>query len=498
MMLVAYRLFTGRSKPVPAGIGLGLLAIAQFLISSEVLVVTAVVGAVGLAATALWAPRQIAATWKPVGTALGVALGVAGAGLAFPAWFALAGPQHIVGSPWPGIQIEGNRLASVVVAGRTGSPNTLLELGGYEGPAGPPGAYLGLSVVILCIASAGLAWRRRTTRILGTAAAATLVLSLGAVLWTIGTSLHGRLWLPWKVVGSLPILDQVGPQRFTALVDLLVATVIALGVDACWLATASWRSAPGGPGTDQGASAGERIDEGGTGRRRRGPGVAIGCGLVALCVAALVPLWSGYHAPLTTRSVGRPAWLASVLSPTPRAPIDPVLLVYPFPMSATLNARPLVWQAVSSMGFGLAGGYVKVPGPGGRALVLGAPRSPQRLLATLSIGTGHLPAPAPWQIDALRSEVASSGTTAVVVTRAGRAPAYTAELFTAALGRAPSRSAGAWTWDLARPPTRATASTSPGRAASAVANCRTLTGPEADRWATVGAVSRCIVAQARL
>ena len=67
MMLVSYRLLTGRSSPVRGGIALGLLAFAQFFISSEVLVVTAVVGVAALGATALFAPGRLAATWRKRG-----------------------------------------------------------------------------------------------------------------------------------------------------------------------------------------------------------------------------------------------------------------------------------------------------------------------------------------------------------------------------------------------------------------------------------------------
>ncbi|MGP8058894.1 MAG: hypothetical protein ACLP9C_04585 [Acidimicrobiales bacterium] len=484
MMLVSYRLLTGRSSPVRGGIALGLLAVAQFFISSEVLVVTAVVGVAALGATALFAPGRLAATWREAGTALVTAGGVVVAGLALPVWFTLAGPQHIAGSPWPGIQIEGNRLVDIVKAGPSGLPSSYLQLGGYEGPAGPPGAYLGLALVALAVAAAVVAWRRRTTRILAATALAAVVCSLGAVLWTGGTSLHGRLWLPWKFLGSLPILDKVGPQRFTALADLLVATVLALGLDACWLATRRWRSSPEpGSGPD----------------RHRAMTAGIAGALVAVSVAAVASVWVTYHAPLTTRRVSQPGWVRSVA----RAPVPgsatPVVLVYPFSMSATFNAGPLVVQAMSSMSFDLVGGYAKVPGPGGGALVLGPARSPEHLLATLSLGPGPLPAPAPWQIGVLRDEVASTGTSLVVVTDAGRSPSYAAELFTAALGRAPSTASGAWAWRVpatsggpGAPPTR-----TPALAVAALGNCRTLVGPAADRWPGVAAVDRCIVSQER-
>ncbi len=475
MMLVAYRLGTGRTAPLPGGIALGLLVFAQFLISTEVLAVTAVVGAVALIATALWAPDRARAVWPSAAGAGLVALGVAGALAAVPAWFAVAGPQHIAGSPWPGIQIEGNRLVDVVVPGRTGVPSRYLQIGGYEGPAGPPSAYLGWTVVALFLGATVMGWRRRATRVLASAAVVTVVLSLGAVLWASGHDLHGRLWLPWRLLGSLPVLDEIGPQRFSALADLLVATVVALGLDACWVATARWRAAPGS----------------------RSRAVAVAAALAVVCTAVLVPVWAAYHAPLTTRSVSRPRWLAAATSGAPGTR-TPVLLVYPFSMSATAFSAPLVWQSMDSMRFSLVGGYIKVPGPGGRALVLGPRRSPEHLLGTLSFGTARLPAAAPWQIDALRDEVRSADVSSVVVTDAGRAPSYTAELLSAALGRPPAWSSGAWMWRLGQP----TGSAGPGpapssatRSVEALGNCRNLVGPAANDWGRVGGVARCILAQ---
>jgi len=488
MLLVAYRLATGRTAPGRGGIALGLLVFAQFLISTEVLAVTAVVGAVALVAAPLWAPGRARAVWRSAAGAGLVALGVAGALLAVPVWFAVAGPRHIAGSPWPGIQIEGNRLVDVVAPGRPGVPSRYLRLGGYEGPAGPPSAYLGLAVVTLALGATVVAWRRRATRVLASAALVTVVLSLGAVLWTSGHDLHGRLWLPWRVLGSLPVLNEIGPQRFSALADLLVATVIALGLDACWLATARWRAAP----ETRGASGPGRA-----GGARRGPTVGVAAALGVVCAAALVPVWAAYHAPLTTRSVSRPGWLAAATSGAPGSKA-PVLLVYPFSMSSTAFSAPLVWQSMDTMRFSLVGGFIKVPGPGGRALVLGPAHSPEHLLGALSFGVGRLPAAAPWQIDALRGELRSSGVTSLVVTDAGRAPAYTAELLSAALGRPPAWSSGAWTWKLGGPtgsgrpgPARSSAT----RSVEAFGNCRNLVGPAANDSGRVAGVARCIIAQ---
>ena len=432
MMLVSYRLLTGRSSPVRGGIALGLLAVAQFFISSEVLVVTAVVGVAALGATALLRPR--AARRHLAGSGDGARdrrrrgrrrpgpPGVVHPGRA---------PAHrrlpVAGDPDRGKPAGRYREGRAERAPQA----AYLQLGGYEGPAGPPGAYLGLALVALAAAAAVVAWRRRTTRILAATALAAVVCSLGAVLWTAAP--------PCTVASGCP-----GSSSGRCRSSTRSAPSASPPWPTCWWPRSSrWASTPAGWPPGDGAAS----PEPGSGPdRHRAMTAGIAGALVAVSVAAVASVWVTYHVPLTTRRVSQPGWVRSVA----RAPVPgsatPVVLVYPFSMSATFNAGPLVVQAMSSMSFDLVGGYAKVPGPGGGALVLGPARSPEHLLATLSLGPGPLPAPAPWQIGVLRDEVASTGTSLVVVTDAGRSPSYAAELFTAALGRAPSTASGAWAW----------------------------------------------------
>ena len=149
LLLVGRGLLLGQGSALKWGLALGTLVIVQYFISSEILVITAVVGAVGVVATLVWSPRSIVTSWRFAGLAMLVGTGLAVVVLAWPAWFQLFGPRHLSGSPWPGIQIQGNRVADLVRAGRTGVPNSLLKLGGYEGPAGPPSVYLGYGLVVV-------------------------------------------------------------------------------------------------------------------------------------------------------------------------------------------------------------------------------------------------------------------------------------------------------------------------------------------------------------
>jgi MYXO-CTERM domain-containing protein len=488
MMLVGRKMLAGQGDATRLGIGLGLLVVAQFMISTEILAITVVVGVIGLLSTAAWVPRLIRHSWRFAARGTVVAMCLTAIVLAVPAWIALFGPRHIVGAPWPAIQIQGNRFIDILAPGQTGIPNPLLQLGGYEGPAGPPSAYLGYAVVALAVVGALVSWRRRSTRVLSTTAVVTVVLSLGALFWTTGGA--ATVWLPWRALGSLPVLDAIGPQRFSALADLFIAVIVALGVDACWLRTSQWRRALASPGIWRPGKA-------------RGL-VAAGC-LVALSAAALIPIWAAYHAPLTTRSVSEPRWLEGIVRTGHTAGKSPVVLTYPFSMSATAFSAPMVWQSMSGISFRLAGGYAKVPGPNGRALQLGPARSAERVLAALSAEiAGPFPSGAPWQIATLRSAVSEFAVTYVAITDRGRAPSYAAELFAAVLGRAPSFSSGAWTWRVTgsagavgNPESAPGISTNPSRSALALRNCRTLLSHTAGQWRAVALVSDCIVAQER-
>ena len=203
-------------------------------------------------------------------------------------------------------------------------------------------------------------WRRRATKVLASVWVVTVVFSLGALLWT--SHQFPTVWLPWRFLGSLPILDQLGPQRFTAGADLLVAVIVALGLDAVWLRTAHWRTADDPVPGDHRAMV------------RRG---AIGVGLLLVCLGAVIPVWNTYHGPLTTRTTSAPRWV-KVLHAAPNK-AAPVVVVYPFSMSATLYSQPLVWQSEDGFGFRLVGGYAKVPGPGGHAVSIGAAGSGVRV-----------------------------------------------------------------------------------------------------------------------
>ncbi|MGH9093277.1 MAG: hypothetical protein ACRDZR_18135, partial [Acidimicrobiales bacterium] len=415
-----------RGDPVRWGVAAGVLAAVQFLISPEVLAITAVAGAAGLLLLVALAPRLVAGSLRRAARAGAAAVVVGGALVALPAWFLLAGPRHISGPPWTGLAvlIEGTQPYTVWDPGAYRSAAGMLSrLSGYEGASGPPAAYLGWGVLALAAASLVVAWRRRAAWWAAGTAVVVFVLSLGTLLWTSPDHLS-TLWLPWKVVGRLPLLADVLPARLSGLADLFVAVLVAVGLDA----------------------ARRRLGA----CVRPGPARAGGVVLVAAALVAVGTVWWTYQVPFTTRQVAVPRWFAT--AGTTVAP-GSVVLALPFPFPSTGTSGPMVWQAEDGMRFRLAGGYAKAPGPGGRPLSDHPDRPPYGTLTRLSTRfLGPPPAGTPHQLAGLRAALRRWQVDDVVVTGRIPDPARAATLLTGVVGRAPARSHGAWVWDLRRRP----------------------------------------------
>ncbi len=457
-----------RGRPAVWGAGLAAAAAAQFFTSAEMLVAFAVVavpvslvvlaarwqsrrraGRAGAAAAerlhggAGRARRVTAATlargapagagseavpgpgWSARHAAVG--LGVAGAAsavlLAGPAWFALAGPQHITGAVWQGTGDFGAPWTSFFSAPAPGTATLLFtHYAGYLGRPGLPAAYLGpwlLGVLALGVVAA----RRRPVT---WAAVASLllacVLALGGALLPLGW--YSSWWLPWHALARLPVLDDVVPQRLMAVGFLAAGVLLAVSLHA-----AAGRGAAGGPSPVAGR------------RRARWRG-ALACSMVA---AALVPVAVGAGAPFTVTAVRVPPWFTRV---APTLGRHAVLLVLPFPSGRVSDA--MGWQAVGGFTFAMAGAYAKIPGPGGRVEYGGAPGSAVAVLSQLTEPTGPLPVPTAGAEARVRAALVRWQVTDVVVT--GRQlgaiyPArYAVTFMTAVLGRLPSVQAGAWVW----------------------------------------------------
>jgi hypothetical protein len=429
LLLAAHEVLVARrGDPRRWGVAAGVLAAAQMCISPEILALTAVAGVVGLVLLAVVAPRLLAGSLRRGALAAASTVVVGGVLLIYPAWYLTAGPSHITGPPWTGLAvlIQGVQPYQLWDPGTyRAAASTLSRLSGYQGASGPPPAYLGWGVLALATGSLAVAWRRRAAWWGAGSAAAVFVLSLGTMLWTSPDHLT-TVWLPWRVLAKLPFLADAVPLRLAALTVLFVAVLVAVGLETAHRQVVRL--------------AGDR-----RGLARGGGAIVVAASLVALASVSRT-----YQVPFTTERVSLPAWFATEAT---RLPPGSVVLSLPFPFSSAGTSGPMVWQAEDDMGFKLAGGYAKAPGPGGRPLADHPDLPPYGTLARLSRSfLGPPPPGTPAELADIRSALRRWGVDDVVVTDRVPDPAYAATLLTGVVGRPPARTDGAWVWDLRRDP----------------------------------------------
>lgn len=399
-------------------------AVGQFFAGTELFLLLALLSAlvVAVAAVALLVAAvrgSESAIARATYAARGLGVGAVGAGvlLAWPAWFALAGPRHYTGRPWESFtDLAGARLDTILSA-PADAGGVLIRLSGYLGPVGAPGNFLGDGAVLSAVAAVILLRRRPVVWALAVVAVLTTWLSLGSAWAEVGRSRPAWVpFLPWAALRRLPLLRNALAENFAVVALVAVALLCGLLVD--------------------------RVVRTGRGRWRVVSGVA------ALAVAAgvLVPLAGTWALPLTATPVRPPAWF---VHDAPHLPAGSVVLAVPTagPLG---DGEAVVWQAAVGMRAPLAGGFGLVPGPDGHVDHGDAPGSAAATLGALS-GAVYGPLPAMDDTAAMatvRSALRTWGVTTVVVTDRGRDPAYATRWFTRLFGRPPQTQDGAQVWTL--------------------------------------------------
>ena len=456
-------------RPVVVGAVLGILLVAQFFVGTEVLLLLGVVAvcAVALGAgVALVRRTGVTPSARRLAVGLGTGAATAGVLLAWPTWYALAGPAHVSGRVWPTLDLgsEGTTLRGFVWPTPPSAGYTLFthRVGGYQGPT-LSGQYVGLG--ILAVAVVGLATYRRDRRLgcFGALAALTAVLSLGE-----GPS----VWLPWRLAAGRPVLQNVIPSRFVLLTYLSLAVMVGLVADHAHRAVRdrtdhahraardrtnhAHRAAPDRTGPDGPPAAV---------RRWAPPAAGLAVVLVALgpVAAYLAPT-----VPMVTQPVRAPSWFTTV---APRLERHPVLLVFPVPEQVIESA--MAWQAVVGFPYTMVGGG----GPDGVVQRSGAERAGYAAIGRASFSFTRQVL-RPGDVAATRRALASWGVSGTVLPDGpGLAPydrvtsvPYTVAFVTAVTGRGPTRRLGSWVWsgldgDLP---------TTPGPTPGALAGCVTL------------------------
>jgi hypothetical protein len=463
-----------RRSPVVTGVLLALLVWVQFFIGTEMLVLVAMAAGIGVVVTLVLNIGRIRAIGRKAGYAVTAMLAAAVTGgvlLAYPTWFALAGPAHLSSPIWGAnsiVALGGTNLTDYVfpVLPSAGSTTFAHRFGGYQGLALSQ-QYLGIGLLV--VLAAGLViWRRDLRLWLFTAVGAT------SVLLSSGLQNH---WTLWSVVVKLPLMQNVVPSRFLVVTYLCAAVMLGLIVEHVHQSVDHYRSVTQGRGA---RSAGAGVE------RPPGRPTAGAVAGVIVSLIALVPIvW--YYAgslPLTTQQVVLPRWYRTV---APHLTGRQVILAFPVPWAFLQSS--MTWQAVDSMSFDQVGGG----GPNSILERAGKERAGQTILGSLSIASSLKVTSE--QVTSTRQALDGWGVTMVVVPDSASLPlyekAYTVRsitvLITAATGQRPTRQAGAWVW------------TNVDRARSLipVSSARLSicgAGPQTDSVASLSASADCVLA----
>lgn len=431
-----------RHSAVWSGAALGVLVFAQFFLSSEILAICAVLVAISLialfAAALILRPAELRRLAPHAAKGLAVGLAVGTVLLAWPVWFALAGPAHLSGLVWKDLPIMGGYRAANFVTSSTPTrgADLYLALGGYEGTPLGSSTYLGWALIGVLLAGTVAFWRDKKMWFFGF-----LLLLCG--VFSIGPA-KGE-WVPARLFFNVPVLENVIEQRFMAVGYLAAAVPLALVLFHVHALRPDWRG---------------------------------WLGALAVAALALVPMADVFAPtlPFAMRPVLLPQWYTTV---APKLPLGRVLLSYPAPFSGIQVA--MTWQAVNRMHYSQAGGG----GPQGQAFRAGSAAEGFTILSDLSFGI-ETPQPAgtPAQLAAVRHALEVWRVNTVVVAlspgepalQQGRDPTYAAAFMTAVLGRLPRVQANAWVWDDVHVGARAALRVAPGTLVTCVAQGRGRAG----------------------
>jgi hypothetical protein len=431
VFVLVFDLVTTDRRPALLGVDLCLLSIAQFFSGTEPLAIFAIGALVAAIAAVAMAPRAFWRCRRRLALAGAVALVGTAVVLAYPVWFLLAGPRHIVGQPWPATPFLGARLSDTLNPGSgTHAASPFSEIGGYYGRPGPGTSYLGLPLLVGLAISVPLWWRQHLAWALVITGGAAWLCSLGALLMPLSAH-SSQWWLPWQYLQHLPLLQSIGPSRLALVVDLVAAMLLAICLD-------GWVSF--------GRKARERIPA----KLAAGRNVAAIATGVVLAVAvgfAALPIVRSDTWPLTMNASAAPAWFVSAalhLAPGTR------VLTYPYTSSVS---DTMYWQAADGFSFSLVGGRAEIPGADGRhSQHVDSLTGTDAVLVDASFGFGLPDAPDRATLVGIRRSLQKWGVEVVVIVRTGRAPAWAAAVFTAALGRLPRLRDGVLVWNHADEP----------------------------------------------
>lgn len=385
-LILGHEIFVRRRMhPAAAGALAGVAAAAQLLTGEEVLAMTLLIAAIGVALLALLHRHEVRASLPYAAKAAGAALAVFAVLAAYPLGFQFLGPQQVSGSLQPPDVYVSDLLAFVV-------PSNFIH---FTGNITESNAYVGLPLLVLFAGGLVLGWNRPAIRWLGLMTFIVAVLSLGPHLHVNGNVTP--IWLPWAAVAHLPLMESALPSRLMAIGFLGVGIVAALAYTLT-------------------ASRPQRI----------AAGIALLAGL-----AAITP-----SLPYPTHPAAAPAFFRLGGGIERIAP-GTVVLVTPFSSKESTDA--MYWQALANYRFRMPEGDAFTPGP-----YLG-PR-PSFMKSTLdALDAGQSVTPTGAAPARFKADLAAHGITAIVAGPSKGQP-FIVEFLTEVEGSPPADDGGVKVW----------------------------------------------------
>jgi hypothetical protein len=392
-------------SPYRDGVALGVLVVAQFFTSTEILLDCALVALPIVCLLALRRIHELGERAAYACRALGAATFVILPLLAYPFWVDVAGPYHVLATRARSGSIS--LLSPIWPSAPAGSDFAQRVDSGFVGPGAVLIALLAVPV-----------WRQvRSVAHFVAAAALTYLLALGQSVRTIGAHVLSHAWI-WSALDHFRLFEAIQDYRFSALFVMSVAMLAAVTVDRV---PAMWRRS------------GDHLAQ----RWRTAIGV------LGIAAAVLVVPLVADSVPGAAQHVSLPSVIAREL---PRGETFPTLAAYPG--ASIIEGEPLIWQAMSGMRFKLTSGYAFVPrAPAAKSRGTSSSSDSAFNLVLVAAALGTLPAHLSTRaLRAVRSAFVDSGVSCVVISLRARDGLLLAKTMSRALGPASSRSATYWVW----------------------------------------------------
>ncbi len=230
-LLVIDELLRRRRSPVMLGTALGVLAAVQFLIEEELVLTSAILGAVVLGVLALQRPDQVRLYAAPLTRALVVAGGVFAVLMAWPLVVQFFGAERVQGALQNPDTFSTDALNLVVpTSHQLIAPAAATAISThFSGLDIEANAYIGIPLLVLLVVFSVRRWSDIRVRTAAIAGAVALVLSMGPHLAVNGHSTGWPLLL-WPL-SQLPVIGDIEPNRIAVLMWLAIAVLVTLMVD---------------------------------------------------------------------------------------------------------------------------------------------------------------------------------------------------------------------------------------------------------------------------